>query len=168
MSFCKWIAVVLVMSWGVLTAAQTAVAAESGSFTSITSYVRDYTVLEHAGQTIIGGPLNGTTTVIESSGGPFAEGGNSLTACFVYARQSDAGMDLEAPCTNTDSSGDKSFSMARRTIGNTEVGGGGEGRVELLGGTGKYAGVTGSCTYTANYLGANRSVSVINCEWQKP
>ena len=70
------------------------------------------TKLEHAGRLITAGPLKGTATVIKSSGGPFAEGGNWRIACVVYGRSSEAGIDLEAPCTMTDEPGDKLYLMA--------------------------------------------------------
>ena len=64
---------------------------------------------------------------------------------------SDGGMDLEAPCAAPDASGDKSFALSKRSAGDTETGGGGDGRQEIVGGTGKYAGITGSCTFTVEY-----------------
>ena len=84
---------------------------------SVASLVYDYTTLEHAEQTFTGGPLHGTVTVVESSGGPFAEGQSSATTCFVYSRRSEAGLDLETPCTNTDASGERWFVMAVRKGG---------------------------------------------------
>ena len=149
-------------------AAGTAFAGESGTADLVTSFVRDYVTFDHAGGTVTGGTLRGTTTITGSSGGPFAEGESSLVVCLVYGTKTDAGMDLEAPCTNTDTSGDTWFWIARRTAGDTEEGGGGEGQREFLGGTGKYAGLSGACTYSSRYLAENRSVSVASCEWQTP
>ena len=168
MSFRARIAAALVAASGVLCAAQVAGAEESGSFSLVASYVHDYTTVEHGGKTFVGGSLRGTNTVVESDGGPFVAGAISVTACVVYARTSDAGMDLDAPCTNTDSSGDRWFSLSKRTVGDTAVGGGGKGRMELLGGAGKYAGVTGSCTYTTRYLADNLVASQKNCTWRRP
>ena len=149
-------------------AADAAAAGENGTVELVTSFVRDYVSFDHAGGTVTGGTLRGTTTITGSSGGPFSEGETSLVVCLVYATKTDAGMDLEAPCTNTDTTGDTWYWMARRTAGDTEAGGGGEGLRELLGGTGKYAGVSGACTYSSRYLAENRSVSVGSCEWRKP
>ena len=143
-------------------------AGESGTVELVTSFVRDYVTFDHADGTVTGGTLRGTTTVTASSGGPFVEGESSLVMCLVYGTRTDAGMDLAAPCTNTDTSGDTWFWMARRTAGDTEPGGGGEGLRELLGGTGKYVGVSGACTYSTRYLAENRSVSMASCEWRRP
>ena len=141
--------------------------ATSGSFSFLSSFVRDYVTFEHAGRTISGGPLRGTVTVTGSSGGPFVEGESGLVACLVHATESEAGLDLEAPCTHTDPSGEQWYVLATRRAGDTEAGGGGAGHRELLGGTGKYAGVTGSCTYRTSYLEENRSVSRSQCEWTR-
>ena len=141
---------------------------ESGSFDFIESTVHDYTVLEFAGQTITGGPLEGTGTIARSSGGPFAEGGNYRAACVVYVKKSDAGIDLEAPCAFTDSDGDAWYTMSKRQAGDVAVGGGGQGNQRLVGGTGKYAGVTGDCPYTTSYLPDDWLVSTSTCEWRRP
>ena len=57
----------------------------------------------------------------------------------------------------THSAGDKLFTLSKRTLG--DIGGagqGGEGRRQLLGGSGKLAGVAGSCSYEVEYLEDSR------------
>ena len=58
--------------------ADTAFAGESGPFYLVNSFVRDYVTFDHAGGTVTGSTLRGTTTVTASSGGPFVEGESSL------------------------------------------------------------------------------------------
>ena len=168
MSIVKRCTASMIVASSILYTAQAVAAGESGSFSYVASLVYDYTTLEHAGQTFTGGPLHGTVTVIESGGGPFAEGQHGVVTCFVYSRKSDAGLDLETPCTNTDASGERWFLMAIRKAGDIQAGGGGEGRQELMGGTGKYAGLSGACVYTVDYLSDDRVVSQARCEWRKP
>ena len=48
-----------------------------------------------------------------------------------------------------------------------KVGGGGGGRQEIAGGTGKYAGITGSCEYFVDYLPDNKLVTRSTCQWQR-
>ena len=151
---------------GTLFAAQMAIAGESGTYESVSSFVYDYTKFDFANQKIISGPLHGTETITKSSGGLFVVNESSVFVCVVYAKKSDAGMDLEAPCATTDASGDISFTISKRSAGDTETGGGGDGRQEIVGGTGKYAGVTGNCTYTVDYVADNRGIAVTTCEWQ--
>ena len=148
--------------------ASPAAAGESGSFTFIESAVHGYTVLDHAGQTVTAGPLQGTGSVVASSGGPFAQGSHYRAVCLVYARSSDSGLELEAPCTFTDSDGDAWYGLARRRAGDVAAGGGGQGSQRIVGGSGKYAGVTGDCPYTTAYLPDNWTVSTATCQWQRP
>ncbi len=136
---------------------------EMNTIELVTTYKRDYVTIEHAGQEVTGGSLRGTTTVTRSDVSPFVEGESSLITCIFYGTATDTGIDLEAPCTNTDTSGDKWFWLAKRSAGDTQVGG--EGRRELLGGTGKYKGVSGSCTYSTHYMADNWIVSRSRCKW---
>ena len=158
---------VLAIATGVFGAGRTAASDESGSFSIIRSFVRDYASFDHAEGQITGGTLKGTVTTLESSGAPFEEGQHSLIMCLVYSKRSVEGIDLQAPCTTTDLSGDRWYTMSRRSAGDVAAGGGGEGRWELMGGTGRYAGVTGSCVYETSYLGENRSVTTGTCSWSR-
>lgn len=148
--------------------AQAAWAGGSGSFRLLESAVHDYTTMQHAGRTITAGPLRGTATVVDSSGGPFAEGGLYNLLCVVYVKKSDSALELEAPCTLTDSSGDQLYVLARRSAGDVAVAGGGSGSQAILGGTGKYRGVTGDCPYTTSYLPDKWLVSTGTCAWRGP
>ena len=58
----------------------------------------------------------------------------------------------------------------RATSGSGWRGGwvGGEGRRDLLGGAGKYAGVSGACTYSTRHPAENRIFSVTGCEERRP
>ena len=163
----RGIAATFIIASSVMWSADPATADESGSFKLLSSFVRDYTVLEHAGATITAGPLQGTATVIESSGGPFADSANYRLTCVVYGKMSDAGLDLEAPCTYTDSNGDSLYIVATRRTGDTETGGGGQGIRRILGGTGKYASVRGGCLYTTSYMPDDWAVSTAVCKWRK-
>ena len=153
---------------GIVCATQIAVAGESGSFDVIESYVHDYTVMEHAGATITSGPLHGTATLVRSSGGLFAQGSHYNAKCQVYAKKSAVGVDLEVPCILTDSSGDKWYLLVKGSAGDTASSDGDKGNQRIVGGTGKYAGVTGNCPYEVRYLPDKRLVSTSTCTWQKP
>jgi len=142
--------------------------ADSGSYETVTSLTTDYAKSEQGDMTVTGGSSAGTQTIIKSSGGLFHEGSSSLFGCIVYAKKSAAGLDLEASCNSTDSSGDKLFSLAKRTVGDVTPGGGWTGTSRIQGGTGKYTGVTGNCNYKIDVLSANRVVTLSKCQWQKP
>lgn len=143
-------------------------AAESGSFKVAIGYVYDYTVFEHAGKTITGGPLEGVVSIVESNGGPFVADSQATAICMVYAKRGEDGLDLEAACTMTDESGDEWYLLATRRAGEINPGGGGGGRFELLGGTGAYEGVSGSCPYQTRYLSDKLLGTHSTCEWNRP
>ena len=147
--------------------AHTVVADESGSFFMLRSFQRSYITVEHADESYTGGMLRGTQTILDSSGGPFADGMNSTSECLVFSRTSDAGIALEAPCVNTDTEGDLLFTTAIRKQGTVGTGGSGAGRWELRGGTGKYQGITGACDYDTQYLEGNMVVTAGQCTWSK-
>ncbi len=140
--------------------------ADSGTFEEVSSFTTHYITFEHGDETIIGGTIDGTRTIISSSGGPFVKGDSSTTECLVFVRKTANGIDNESPCTITDGPQDKLFTVARRRAGNMEAGG--QGKIEIQGGTGKYKGITGSCSYRVTYLPGNRATSLHNCSWQKP
>ncbi|MDE0048130.1 MAG: hypothetical protein OXU19_20080 [bacterium] len=141
--------------------------AEEGSFRLLASYSQDYMTIDHTDGQVSAGSLKGTFTVLESSGAPFMEGTHSIALCVVFVRTSEAGFDLDAPCTMTDGEGDRLYLDARRSSGDIEAGGGGEGRFELLGGTGKYAGIGGLCPYETAYLPGERIVTERDCTWRR-
>ena len=139
--------------------------------------MRSHATLEHADGTISAGTLEGTVTTHASSGDPFTQGEHSLITCVFYAKSTAEGVSLEAPCTTTDGSGDRWYTLSHRNAGDIAAGGGGEGRWILMGGTGKYAGVTGTCTYDtptevievvgSSYLTQDRVVTVGTCAWER-
>ena len=170
MSIRNQIGAALVVAVGTLCAAQIASAdhhVKSGTYEFVSSFVTDYTVVEQSEQTVIGGPGIGTVTIVKSSGGPWAEGSSGTNVFVVHIKKSDAGMDLEASGASTDSSGDKWFFVAKRTAGDTAVGGGGTGHQQITGGTGKYEGVSGTCEYTVDFLADNRVTALGTCQWQR-
>ena len=148
-------------------AAQAATAHESGSFQESRSYRHGYISIEHGGVTYTGGAATGTKTIIQSSGGPFVVGASSVTQCLAFSTVTGDGLRLEAPCVDTDTSGDVLYAYAFREQGSLADGGGGDGWWEMRGGTGKYEGITGSCTYRTEYLDGSLLVSLTACNWSR-
>ena len=104
--------------------------ADSGSYETVTSLTTDYAKSEQGDVTVTGGSSAGTQTIIKSSGGLFPEGSSTLFGCIVYAKKSAAGLDLEASCNSTDSSGDKSSDSASEKWGTSRRAGGGRERAQ--------------------------------------
>ena len=76
-------------------------------------------------------------------------------------------MDLQSFNTSVSSknSDDKIFSENVRKAGDVKKGGAGTSKI--VGGTGKYLGMTGSCEYTVNYLPKNKTTTIQNCSFKK-
>lgn len=143
--------------------------AETGTFRSVIVLQNDYISFEFADQTITGGAAEGVSTIVESSGGLFVVGAHSRITCMAYAKQSEAGLEAESPCVTINAMGEKQFILAKRTLGSIGgVGQGGQGGGQLLGGTGKFAGITGSCSYETEYLADSWIVTMAECEWERP
>ena len=157
----------LLITIGILLTTQSGFAGESGTYKAISIQSYDYTNFDHFGQKIVGGPLKGVVAVLESSSAPFFGGDYSAVQCMALAKSSDQGVHLESPCTVTDKSGDKYYALAVRKTGDVETRSSAEGDLELLGGTGKYAGVHGFCGYTSEYLPNGFSVSQMTCDWNR-
>ena len=160
-------AITMAAVFGFLVTAPALAEDEGGTFSVIRSYVRNHATLEHAVGTVTVGTLEGTVTTLASSGEPFTQGDHSLITCLFYAKTTAEGVSLEAPCTTTDGSGDRWYTLSHRSVGDIATGGGGEGRWQLMGGTGKYAGVTGTCTYDTSYLTQDRVVTEGECAWER-
>ena len=156
-----------VAALGISCAAPGAFAQESGSFSAIATYVRDFTSIEHADGVYFGGSMEGSTTTLASSGEPFVEGGHSLSTCVVLGKRSAAGLDLQSACTITSPSGDTLYLTAERRAGDVEAGTGGQGELELAGGTGVYAGLAGTCAYETSYLPNDQVVTTTDCTWHR-
>ena len=160
-------AAALVAGASIMCAAHVAAAEESGTLRIIRTYVQDYTTIDHAGGSVTGGPLEGTVTVLQSSGSPFVAGTHARITCVVYAKNTAAGIELDAPCTMTAPTGDRWYTHSKRRAGTVEAGGGGPGTMEILGGTGVYAGISGACTYDVGYLPDSWVAMIADCTWQR-
>ena len=170
MSIRNKIGAALIFTAGTFCAAQMASAdhhAKSGSFEYVLSAVTDFTSVEQSDHVVRAGTLDGTVTIIKSSGGPFEATSSGTLAGILYLKKSASGIDLESPGAITDSSGDKWYAVAKRSAGDQAVGGGGAGRQNIAGGTGKYEGIHGTCEYVVDYLPDNKIVSRSTCQWQK-
>ena len=75
-----------------------------------------------------------------------------MLTCGLRALQLKPSTELLANCSWKYSSGDELFVVSERRSGTTDVGGGGNGTMQIVGGTGKYSGMTGDCTYSVAWL----------------
>ena len=168
--FCKsttWLVVA-----GLVTPLSPALAQTSGQFTLAGSFAYSYEQIQHGSTTFTGGNLEGGTTVVRGQGALFPEGQSFLQSCVVFSEKSADGFSLNAPCTLTETQEygeDTLFFVSIREQGDLgDPSSGGMGRMNLMGGTGKYADVTGQCSYETQYLSISTLVTTAECAWNQP
>ncbi len=123
----------------------------AGSHKSSAILMNDYEVMDWNGGTLMVGTLSGAAEIYgsESSAMP---NGSVMINCGVRILSVGSELDLISNCVQKDLSGDEFYTVAERRAGTLDTGGGGEGVQTIIGGTGKYQGVTGKCTYTVQFL----------------
>ena len=145
-------------------------AEQEGTFTSVAAGNYDYVSLNQGDTRVTGGSIKGVKMIVESDGGPFSEDHSFLLTCSISSKKTDASLDLTAPCNAvevTDGSEDKLHMRYERRQGDVTVGAQGAGQLYLLGGTGKYDGVTGVCDYKNEYVSDSMTAIVHHCKWSK-
>ncbi len=127
---------------------------------------RDYTTIQHPGKVVIAGSLHGILRVTAAPEDNAIPAGATLHGtCAIFISRSEAELDIHSECTFEDGDGDEVYTTAWRQEGDAEVGGGGDGGFEWVGGTGKYEGMEsqGQCPYTVNYLEDDDVIIVSDC-----
>lgn len=152
-----------VASW---LAAVPALAQDAGTFRTGFVLLSDYAHLEsHGGTRASAGPLEGGGFILESSAAPWDTGAIGRVSCVAFVRTDADGANLTGYCNMTDTGGDTWFGQTRRRDFNPS--GGGDGVLEILGGTGKYAGIKGSCAYTVGALPDRWLTVKAACDWKR-
>ena len=163
----RGIAVALAAAIGIPCAATSAFGQESGSFSAIATYVRDFTTVEHAEGAYFGGKLEGSTTILASSGGPFV-GRRARPGRMRGLRQALGRRPRSPDCLHLNQHVRRhALPRGGEAGGRRGRGGGGQGQLELAGGTGAYAGLKGSCAYETSYLANNQVVTTTDCTWHR-
>ena len=97
------------------------------------------------------GTLSGAAEIYGSQSSQMPNG-SVMINCGVRILSVGSDLDLISNCVQKDLSGDEFYTVAERKAGTIDTGGGGDGIQTIIGGTGKYQGVTGKCTYTVQFL----------------
>ena len=143
-----------------------ALAQDAGTFRGGFVLLTDYGHLEsHGGIRASAGPSEGGGFILESSAAPWDAGAVARASCVVFSRTDADGPNLTGYCNVTDTGGDMWFVVARRR--DVKPSGGGDGILDITGGTGKYAGIKGSCPYTVAALPDRWLAVEVACDWKR-
>ena len=159
MRSARRIAATLAVAGGLLCTGQYAVAEESGSFGSISVLTASLSTLTHFGETIFAGSSEGASVIMESSGAPFEAGNVIGLKCLTLGSASAAGESLEASCAAGAGPDGELYLTSTRT--------GNVGHAELLGGTGIFEGITGTCSYEVAPASPTVDVLASECTWKR-
>ena len=145
----------------------TNVYAESGKYSTYSVCDYDKSEINSNNKTIMSIFFECVATVIKSDNNLFKVNDNSFGVTIATIIKSSKGMDLTSYNTITSASNpdDKIFSENIRKAG--DVKSGGKGKSILVGGTGKYAGITGECEYIVKYLPKNKINGIFDCSYTK-
>ena len=119
--------------------------------------------------TVTGGKLEGISIVMKSKGNLYQVGQNSENTCIILSKKESKSKnsELEAFCESIDlETGDKTFAYNIRKEGTVDRGSEGQGKQTIIGGTGKYKGISGICNYTVKYLPNNKLTTIGTCDYK--
>jgi hypothetical protein len=141
--------------------------AESGTVDVLVSTVSVLTSVPMGDTTVTARSGSGTITFIRSSGGPFVEGASGAAQFASFSKKSPTAFDLEADGLATFSSEDTLMLLFKRRTGDLAAGTAAEGTLQLMGGTGRFAGIDGQCKYKVENLSGNWQVTTGKCQWSR-
>ncbi len=143
--------------------------AEKGSYDIVYIGAHNLNTVNTPDGTVTGGKLDGIFTVTNSSGMLYSSGDNGKSTCIILSKKNKNknNSDLEAFCETTDlKTGDKTFSYNIRKEGTVQAGSEGKGKQTIIGGTGKFKGISGVCNYTVKYLPEKKLTTIGTCEYK--
>jgi hypothetical protein len=105
---------------------------------------------------------NGKLVFRHGSGRAFADNASATVEYVSFSRTTPSGLELEADGVATFSPDDTLLLLFQRR--SDDVGTSNEGSLELTGGTGRFAGISGHCRYQSDNAPADWNV-LAKCEW---
>jgi hypothetical protein len=137
--------------------------ADTGNVDIIISALSTPSVVQMEGTTVTARGGTGTITFVHSSGEPFTEGASAAVQFASFSKKTASGFELEADGAATFESGDILNLLFKRKTGDLAPGTSGEGLLQLLAGSGRFAGIKGECTYKVVNLQHNWGVTIAKC-----
>jgi len=143
--------------------------AENGTFSTSAVCEYDKSAINTNNKMVISLYFNCIATVIKSDNDLFPVNQNSYVNLLTSVIKTSNSMDLTGygTLTSATDSNDKYFTENNRKVGDIKKGTGGKGKTKIVGGTGKYAGITGECSYTVSYHTEDKMSSILDCSYTK-
>jgi hypothetical protein len=150
-----------------LLACASAARAEDGTVDLALTTQRSLSTIEMGDTTYYSGGGTGTLAVTRASGPPFETDSAAGSQCVQHSRKSAGGFELESQCVSTFTGGDSVWIRFRRKSGDLAQGTSGRGVEDIIGGTGKFAGISGECDYKVDNLPNQWNIAFSKCRWHR-
>jgi len=137
--------------------------AESGTVDLVLTTTAKTFVVEMGESTVTASGGNGSLKITRSSGRSFVEGASATVQYVSFSKTQPSGLELEADAIATFSEEDTLLLLFQRR--SDDPGTSGEGNMQFIGGTGRFAGVSGQCRYKMDKVPGNANVTVARCQW---
>ena len=143
--------------------------AESGTFSTSAVCEYDKSAINTNNKMVISLYFECISTVTKSDNNLFVTNDNSYGNLMANIIKTSDSMELTGYGTITSStnSNDQMFTENIRRVGDIKTGTGGKGKSKIVGGAGKYLGITGECSYVVTYHTNNKMSSVQDCTFKK-
>ena len=138
--------------------------AQTGTVDLVVSAVADTHIVQMGDTAVTARGGSGIVTVVRSSGRPFIEGAKATLQYAGFSKKTPSGLELEADGVATFTPEDTLLLLFERAAADLLPQD--EGTLQLAGGSGRFAGVTGRCQYKMDDLPGEWNVTISKCQWQ--
>ena len=141
--------------------------AENGTFDMSGTGLARIDSINHGQTTYLIADVKNSQTIYNHQGASFKDGDILSLTGIVMIRKTPNSFDLEGYGTGVVNANaeNKIFLDFARNQGSVSSGGGGKGELNMIGGTGKYKNIKGSCTYDVKYLPKGAQLIFSKCAY---
>ena len=143
--------------------------AESGTYSTSAVCEYDKSAINTNNKMVISLYFECISTITKSDNDLFVVNDNSYANLMANIIKTSNSMDLTGygTLTSATNSNDKYFTENNRKVGDIKKGSSGKGKSKIVGGTGKYAGIIGECSYMVSYHTEDKMSSIVDCSYTK-
>jgi len=141
--------------------------AEKGSFSMSGAGLANMDVIKQGNNTFIIADVKNSTVVYDATGNLFKNGDIIMSSGVGLVKQINNSSNLEFYSVAVKDGDSKSrlFMRFERKVGDLSSGSGGDGKAFITGGTGVYANISGTCSYSVKYYEKGAQTVRMSCNY---
>ncbi len=142
--------------------------ADEGSFQMSGTGLARIDSVKHGSASYLIADVKNSQTIYNSTGSLFSNGNILSLSGVVLIKKNPDNFSLEGYAVGVLNGGgtDTIFMNFERNEGDLSSGGGGQGRLNMTGGTGKFENITGTCIYDVTYLEKGAQLIFTKCKYK--